>query len=67
MLNTLRDITQAVASAHSLETALEILVSSTKAAMETQCCSIYILEEQELVLSATDGLEKAPLVEYVCR
>ncbi|MGL5905092.1 MAG: putative PEP-binding protein, partial [Shewanella sp.] len=58
MLNTLRDITQAVAAAHSLETALEVLVSATKAAMETQCCSIYILEEQELVLSATDGLEK---------
>lgn len=51
MLNTLRDITQAVASAHSLETALAVLVSSTKAAMDTQCCSIYILEEQELVLS----------------
>lgn len=59
MLNTLRDITQAVASAHSLETALAVLVSSTKAAMDTQCCSIYILEEQELVLSATDGLEKS--------
>lgn len=59
MLNTLRDITQAVASAHSLETALELLVSSTKAAMKTECCSIYILEQRELVLSATDGLEKS--------
>lgn len=59
MLNTLRDITQAVASAHSLETALEVLVSSTKAAMATQCCSVYILEQQELVLSATDGLQKS--------
>ena len=58
MLNTLRDITQAVASAHSFESALELLVAGTKAAMSTQCCSIYILEQQELILSATDGLEK---------
>lgn len=24
--------------------------------MQTQCCSLYLLEEQQLVLSATDGL-----------
>ncbi|QSX30811.1 phosphoenolpyruvate--protein phosphotransferase [Shewanella cyperi] len=59
MLNTLRDITQAVAAAHTLELALELLVAQTKAAMDTQCCSIYILEQQELILSATDGLEKS--------
>ncbi|ABL99071.1 phosphoenolpyruvate--protein phosphotransferase [Shewanella amazonensis] len=59
MLNTLRDITQSVASAHTLELALESLVGQTKAAMETECCSIYILEQQQLVLSATDGLEKS--------
>lgn len=58
MLNTLRDITQSVASAHTLELALESLVAQTKAAMETECCSVYILEQQQLVLSATDGLEK---------
>ena len=56
MLNTLRDITQSVASANCLETALELLVSQTKLAMQTHCCSIYILEQQELVLSATEGL-----------
>ncbi|MBT1444489.1 phosphoenolpyruvate--protein phosphotransferase [Shewanella sp. JM162201] len=59
MLNTLRDITQSVASAHTLELALESLVIQTKSAMETDCCSVYILEQQLLVLSATDGLEKS--------
>ena len=57
MLKTLRDITQAVAAADDLQSALSLLVTQTKAAMATQCCSIYILEEQQLVLSATDGLD----------
>ncbi|MGS0825296.1 phosphoenolpyruvate--protein phosphotransferase [Shewanella sp. 0m-8] len=57
MLKTLRDITQAVASARDLQNALDLLVTQTKQAMATECCSIYILEEQQLVLSATDGLE----------
>ncbi|GIU27918.1 hypothetical protein TUM4644_25190 [Shewanella colwelliana] len=57
MLKTLRDITQAVASADDLQSALSLLVTQTKLAMATQCCSIYILEEHELVLSATDGLD----------
>lgn len=56
MLKTLRDITQAVARASDLDSALSILVSQTKSAMLTQCCSIYLLEQQELILSATDGL-----------
>ncbi|MCE9679049.1 phosphoenolpyruvate--protein phosphotransferase [Shewanella sp. AS1] len=57
MLKTLRDITQAVAAAADLQSALSLLVRQTKSAMETQCCSIYILEDQQLVLSATDGLD----------
>ncbi len=57
MLKTLRDITQAVAAAEDLQSALSLLVRQTKSAMETQCCSVYILEEQQLVLSATDGLD----------
>ncbi|MCL1068776.1 phosphoenolpyruvate--protein phosphotransferase [Shewanella olleyana] len=61
MLNTLRDITQAVAGASSLDSALNVLVSQTKLAMQTQCCSIYILEQQHLVLSATDGLASASI------
>ncbi|MGL4474765.1 MAG: phosphoenolpyruvate--protein phosphotransferase [Shewanella sp.] len=56
MLNTLRDITQAVASAPNLEQALTLLVTQTKQAMNTDCCSIYLLEQQQLLLSATDGL-----------
>nr|WP_247663164.1 phosphoenolpyruvate--protein phosphotransferase [Shewanella sp. MMG014] len=61
VLNTLRDITQAVAGASSLESALTQLVSQTKLAMQTQCCSVYILEQQHLVLSATDGLAVAAI------
>lgn len=57
MLKTLRDITQVVASARDLEYALEQLVTQTKQAMATECCSVYVLEEQQLILSATDGLE----------
>ncbi|MCL1141413.1 phosphoenolpyruvate--protein phosphotransferase [Shewanella gaetbuli] len=57
MLNTLRDITQAVARANSLDAALSLLVVQTRQAMATQCCSIYLLENQQLVLSATEGLE----------
>ncbi|MCL1073658.1 phosphoenolpyruvate--protein phosphotransferase [Shewanella dokdonensis] len=57
MLNTLRDITQAVASAGDLDTALELLVKQIKTAIATECCSIYILDKDELILSATDGLK----------
>ncbi|MCK8043699.1 phosphoenolpyruvate--protein phosphotransferase [Shewanella sp. 1CM18E] len=56
MLKTLRDITQAVAQARDLNSALALLVTQTKQAMATECCSIYIIEEQQLILSATDGL-----------
>ncbi|MPY23298.1 phosphoenolpyruvate--protein phosphotransferase [Shewanella psychropiezotolerans] len=56
MLKMLRDITQAVAAAQDLHSALDMLVSRTKTAMTTQCCSIYLLEDEQLVLSATDGL-----------
>ncbi|QFU21688.1 phosphoenolpyruvate--protein phosphotransferase [Shewanella eurypsychrophilus] len=56
MLKTLRDITQAVASAQNFHSALELIVTRTKVAMTTQCCSIYLLEDDNLVLSATDGL-----------
>lgn len=56
MLTILRDITMAVAAADDFATALSLLVSQTKKAMQTQCCSLYLLEEQQLVLSATDGL-----------
>lgn len=56
MLTTLRDITQSVAMSSNLEEALASLVQRTKQAMMTQCCSVYLLEQNDLVLSATDGL-----------
>lgn len=59
MLKTLRDITQAVAQARDLSSALALLVTQTKQAMATECCSIYIIEEQQLILSATDGLAQS--------
>ncbi len=46
----------AVATADDFASALSLLVTQTKQAMKTQCCSLYLLEEQQLVLSATDGL-----------
>ncbi|GAA0788994.1 MULTISPECIES: phosphoenolpyruvate--protein phosphotransferase [Pseudomonadati] len=61
MLNTLRDITQAVAAANSLDVALDLLVVQTKQAMATECCSIYLLEQQQLVLSATEGLQRSAI------
>ncbi|QIR15250.1 phosphoenolpyruvate--protein phosphotransferase [Shewanella aestuarii] len=57
MLSTLRDITQSVAAANSLNAALKLLVVQTKHAMMTECCSVYLLEQQQLVLSATEGLQ----------
>ncbi|MCW3173371.1 phosphoenolpyruvate--protein phosphotransferase [Shewanella subflava] len=61
MLNTLRDITQAVAAANSLDVALDLLVVQTKQAMATQCCSVYLLEQKQLVLWATEGLQRSAI------
>ncbi|MCL1123118.1 phosphoenolpyruvate--protein phosphotransferase [Shewanella surugensis] len=58
MLKTLRDITQAVAAADDLQSALDLLVSQTKAVMATECCSIYLVEQDVLQFSATDGLDR---------
>ncbi|WP_133407694.1 phosphoenolpyruvate--protein phosphotransferase [Parashewanella tropica] len=59
MLTTLKKISQSMAAAANYEQALKVLVTGTKEAMLTQCCSIFILENQKLVLSATDGLQKS--------
>ena len=56
MLKSLRDITQKVASAESLDSALSFLVTQTKVAVKTEACSVYLLEQQRLMLLATDGL-----------
>ncbi|MBR9726636.1 phosphoenolpyruvate--protein phosphotransferase [Shewanella intestini] len=65
MIKTLRDITQAVASAASFDLALKSLVAQTKVAMKAQCCSVYILEQQQLVLSATEGLSPSAIGQVV--
>ncbi|MGB0895047.1 MAG: phosphoenolpyruvate--protein phosphotransferase [Parashewanella sp.] len=59
MLTILKKISQNMAAASSYEKALNVLVSETKLAMNTQCCSIFILENEKLILSATDGLKKS--------
>ncbi|RLV61706.1 phosphoenolpyruvate-protein phosphotransferase PtsP [Parashewanella curva] len=59
MLTTLKKISQSMAAAANYEQALNILVTGTKEAMLTECCSIFILENQKLVLSATDGLQQS--------
>lgn len=59
MLNSLRSIVQEVNSARDLNSALSIIVSRVKAAMNTQVCSVYLRDEQGLyVLMATEGLNK---------
>ncbi|GLS82497.1 phosphoenolpyruvate--protein phosphotransferase [Paraferrimonas haliotis] len=59
MLDSLRDITQTVVNATDLNSAMASLVVKTKRAMATQCCSVYIAQQQQLILSATDGLSPA--------
>lgn len=60
MLTQLRDIVERVARADDLSLALEILVSATCAAMNTECCSVYIANDElnRLELMATQGLVK---------
>jgi len=58
MLNTLRQIVQEVNAAPGLQAALDIIVQRVKAAMQSQVCSVYLLEpsSNRFVLMATDGL-----------
>jgi len=58
MLNVLRQIVQEVNSAADLDAALQILVERVQSAMETEVCSVYVLnpEERRYVLRATKGL-----------
>lgn len=59
MLASLRRIVQQVNSAADLPSILEIIVSSVKAAMETEVCSIYLRNARnEYVLMSTEGLNK---------
>ena len=59
MLHILRSIVQAVNEAQELATALNILVSRTKEALVTECCSVYLAnyDAQHFLLMASDGLD----------
>ncbi|MEM9622018.1 MAG: hypothetical protein AAF993_10240, partial [Pseudomonadota bacterium] len=58
MLKTLRKIVQHVAAHGDFADAMRLLVAEVKQAVETDVCSIYLLNEQRTgyTLSATDGL-----------
>ena len=60
MLSILRSIVQEVNSAASLEDALNIIVSRVQEAMETEVCTIYLLDQSanRYVLRATRGLKQ---------
>ncbi|MGF1765103.1 phosphoenolpyruvate--protein phosphotransferase [Aliivibrio kagoshimensis] len=58
MLTQLREIVEQVSKVDDLRQSLEILVNETCKAMQTECCSIYIVNEpqQQIELMATKGL-----------
>lgn len=60
MLNVLRNIVQEVNSAPDLDGALRLLVQRVQEAMQTEVCSVYVLNEDErrFVLRATEGLNQ---------
>ncbi|HAS61936.1 MAG TPA: phosphoenolpyruvate-protein phosphotransferase PtsP [Vibrio sp.] len=58
MLSQLRDIVEQVSRVENVHTALELLVKQTCLAMHTECCTVYLANEemQRLELMATQGL-----------
>ncbi len=60
MLERLREIVQEVNSARDLQSALDVIVSRVRAAMNTQVCSVYLLDADLNchVLMASEGLKK---------
>lgn len=57
MLHSLRNIVQEVNAARDMKTALAIIVTRVKQAMQTQVCSVYLRDDKnEYVLMATEGL-----------
>lgn len=60
MLNVLRRIVQEVNATTDLGQVLNIIVSRTKQALKVDVCSVYLASDnkQELVLMATDGLNR---------
>lgn len=60
MLDSLREIVQEVNTARDLQSALDVIVSRVRAAMNTQVCSVYLLDPEvnSHVLMASEGLRK---------
>lgn len=60
MLGTLRSIVQEVNGARDLQESLDIIVSRVQAAMNTEVCSVYLLDpaSNRYILMATEGLHK---------
>ncbi|GAB2637147.1 phosphoenolpyruvate--protein phosphotransferase [Vibrio panuliri] len=58
MLSQLRDIVEQVSRVENVHAALQLLVQQTCLAMHTECCTIYLANEemQRLELMATQGL-----------
>ncbi|MBA5763937.1 phosphoenolpyruvate--protein phosphotransferase [Vibrio sp. 404] len=58
MLSQLRDIVEQVSRVENVHAALQLLVKQTCLAMHTECCTIYLANEemQRLELMATQGL-----------
>ena len=61
MLESLRQIVQEVSSANDIQLALELIVTRVRAEMQTDVCSVYLLdrESSRYVFMATDGLNKS--------
>lgn len=59
MLSQLRDIVEQVSKVENVHQALDILVKETCKAMETDCCTVYLANEDKhrLELMATQGLK----------
>ncbi|WP_108652398.1 phosphoenolpyruvate--protein phosphotransferase [Dongshaea marina] len=55
MLTQLREIVEQVSAAAELQSALDILVNKTRAVMGADCCSIFIVQSQQLSLMAACG------------
>lgn len=60
MLEQLRSIVQEVNAAHDLQSALDIIVSRVRQALDTQVCSIFLLDKDlnSHVLMASEGLRR---------
>ncbi|NRA42956.1 MAG: phosphoenolpyruvate--protein phosphotransferase [Pseudomonadales bacterium] len=61
MLESLRQIVQEVSSANDIQLALELIVTRVRAEMQTDVCSVYLLDRESgrYVFMATDGLNKS--------